>query len=113
MKKSIAKSPIGRINRLKLATKNPEKIILLTVAYKRNPDVVAEALIRANGICNGCFKNAPFLRKKDRSPYLEVHHVIPLSEGGEDTVKNVIALCPNCHREKHFGEKSGDSFSEV
>ena len=22
---------------------------------------------------------------------------------GDDTVKNAIALCPNCHRELHFG----------
>ncbi|WP_256325004.1 HNH endonuclease signature motif containing protein [Nitrosomonas sp. Nm132] len=43
------------------------------------------------------------MRKHDGSPYLEVHHKIPLAFGGEDTVVNAIALCPNCHREAHYG----------
>ncbi len=103
VKKSMSESASEREIRLKSATKKPEKIIVSTVAYRRNPDVVVEALIRANGRCEGCFRNAPFIRKKDGSPYLEVHHIVPLSVGGEDTVENVIALCPNCHRERHFG----------
>ena len=40
---------------------------------------------------------------KNKEPFLEVHHVKSLSDGGEDTLDNVIALCPNCHREKHYG----------
>jgi len=48
-------------------------------------------------------KPAPFLRKKDQSPYLEVHHMIQLADGGEDTTENAVALCPNCHRQLHFG----------
>lgn len=47
-------------------------------------------------------KKAPFLRKKDNSPYLEVHHIITLANGVDDTVENAIAVCPNCHRELHF-----------
>lgn len=71
--------------------------------YERNPYVVAEVLERANGVCEKCNAPAPFQRKKDGSPYLEVHHKEMLANGGEDTVKNAIALCPNCHREQHFG----------
>ena len=41
---------------------------------------------------------------KSGSIYLESHHIHPLSEGGADTIENVIALCPNHHREAHFGE---------
>lgn len=82
-----------------------EKIAVSTYAFRRNPDVVALTLIRANGKCESCRNNAPFLRKIDNSPYLEVHHRIPLSEGGEDTIPNTIALCPNCHRKAHFGIK--------
>ncbi|WAG20214.1 HNH endonuclease [Burkholderia gladioli] len=71
--------------------------------FLRNADVVAEVLHRANGACERCKNPAPFLRKKDGSPYLEVHHVQQLANDGEDTVDNAIALCPNCHREMHFG----------
>jgi 5-methylcytosine-specific restriction protein A len=60
-------------------------------------------LERASGICEQCNEDAPFKRKKDGTPYLEVHHRIPLSEGGFDTVGNAIAVCPNCHRELHYG----------
>lgn len=35
---------------------------------------------------------------KKGQPFLEVHHIHYLSNGGNDTIDNVIALCPNCHR---------------
>ena len=60
-------------------------------------------LRRAKGYCEKCGCKAPFIRKSDNTPYLEVHHTIPLSEGGADNLDNTIALCPNCHRELHFG----------
>ncbi|HDR7378766.1 TPA: HNH endonuclease [Bacillus toyonensis] len=40
---------------------------------------------------------------KDGTPYLEVHHVVPLATGGEDSVENAVALCQNCHRKAHYG----------
>lgn len=76
---------------------------MLTEVFNRNPDVVAEVLRRANGICENCNKLAPFNRKKDGTPFLEVHHKVRLADGGEDTVENAIGTCPNCHREFHFG----------
>lgn len=35
--------------------------------------------------------------------YLEAHHIIALADDGEDTLRNVIALCPTHHREAHYG----------
>ncbi|MFJ5366858.1 HNH endonuclease [Pectobacterium punjabense] len=80
-----------------------EKKTIQSEYFIRNPDVVAEVLIRANGKCERCDSNAPFLRRRDNTPYLEVHHKTPLAEGGEDTVENTTALCPNCHRYLHYG----------
>jgi 5-methylcytosine-specific restriction protein A len=40
--------------------------------------------------------------------YLETHHVVPLHENGEDSVNNVVALCPNHHREAHHGERRAE-----
>ena len=71
--------------------------------YKRNPHIVAEVLERAGGICQHCEKEAPFIRVSDNTPFLEVHHMKSLSDGGEDTIDNTIALCPNCHRGVHYG----------
>lgn len=74
--------------------------------YLRDPDVVAEVLERAKGRCEGCGSQAPFLTRSGY-PYLEVHHEKWLSRGGEDTVENAKALCPNCHRERHYGAPAG------
>lgn len=95
-----------RKKRLEKAPKKPEVIQLIQIGFKRNQDVIAEALERANGFCESCKNSAPFLRDSDGTPYLEVHHQVPLAEGGEDTVDNAIALCPNCHRKAHFGKNS-------
>lgn len=89
--------------RLTSATRLPRRIEVTTTVFDRNPDVVAEVLSRAKGVCDKCNKPAPFYRRTDGTPYLEVHHLIHLAVGGEDTVENAVALCPNCHREKHYG----------
>lgn len=104
VKESIKDSSEERKKRLKIASKKAMKINVTTTYRRRNPDVVAEVLARANGICECCKKEAPFY-KKDGTPFLEVHHIKFLSEDGEDSIENAEALCPNCHREKHFGNK--------
>lgn len=81
----------------------PEIVVLTSTMFLRNPDVVAEALHRAAGICEGCAQPAPFIRKSNGTPYLEVHHKIRLADGGLDTLENAMALCPNCHRASHYG----------
>lgn len=32
---------------------------------------------------------------------VQVHHIVPTSEGGNDDIDNGITLCPNCHDEVH------------
>jgi 5-methylcytosine-specific restriction protein A len=32
---------------------------------------------------------------------LQVHHVLPTSQGGSDEESNLVALCPNCHCRTH------------
>jgi len=81
----------------------PESYETTTRVFYRNPDVIVEVLLRANGICEKCKKTAPFYRAADGTPFLEVHHMKRLADGGEDTVANAVAVCPNCHRELHFG----------
>lgn len=100
---SSRSTPEERRKRLKSAIQKPKQKTVTTIVYERNPDVVAEVLYRAKGNCEKCFRLAPFNRKSDGSPFLEVHHKVPLSQDGDDTVENAIALCPNCHREMHYG----------
>lgn len=32
---------------------------------------------------------------------LDIHHIVPLSEGGNNEFSNLQLLCPNCHRREH------------
>lgn len=102
--RSINDGHASRQSRLEKALRFPKTESRTVHSFVRNPDVAAEVLVRANGFCERCVREAPFTRAKDGSPYLEVHHKVRLADGGEDTVQNAIALCPNCHRELHFGE---------
>lgn len=86
--------PIGQ-NDVKRARGSAERFV-------RDPNVIAWVLEQAIGFCEACGDKAPFQRD-DGEPYLEVHHVRPLAEGGPDTVDNAVACCPNCHRHLHHG----------
>lgn len=103
VKHSQKLSKLERSERLKKTNKTPETIQITQRVFKRNPDVIAEVLDRANGICEVCRTQAPFIRASDGTPYLEVHHKKLLAQGGDDTVDNAIAVCPNCHRKAHYG----------
>jgi 5-methylcytosine-specific restriction endonuclease McrA len=103
VEKSLKDSPDKRRDRLKLANKIPKLKWILVPQFQRNPDVIAETLFNAKGLCGDCNRAAPFHRASDGTPFLEVHHKIQLSKGGEDSVENTIALCPNCHRKAHLG----------
>ncbi|WP_318492712.1 HNH endonuclease [Photobacterium leiognathi] len=90
----------------------PEKETVSVTLYKRDSLVVAETLRLANGYCELCELKSPFKTKSGRD-YLEVHHVIPLSKQGSDTVSNTVALCPNCHRMLHFGDNAEDMMAKL
>jgi 5-methylcytosine-specific restriction protein A len=104
---SLNDTPAKRRARLREAARVPRKMHVVTEVYVRNADVVVEVLHRAQGVCERCDQRAPFLRQSNGKPYLEVHHVEQLAHGGEDTVENAQALCPNCHRELHYGKPIG------
>lgn len=79
--------------------------------YHRSQKIRDYALTRANGHCEACGAAAPF-SKPTGEPFLEVHHVNELGDGGADRPELVVAVCPNCHREIHYG-KDGDRLNET
>jgi len=91
-------------DRARLATGKPKKRTVQRDDFVRNPYVVAAAIIRSNGKCEmpGCA--CELFYRDDGIPYLEVHHVDSLGQGGDDSLSNVAAICPHCHREMHFGK---------
>ncbi|RKS81457.1 HNH endonuclease [Haloarcula quadrata] len=81
-----------------------------TQEYSRSSKVREYVKARANGTCEGCGNPAPFTSKTGE-PYLHAHHIYELSEGGEDTIETVVALCPNCHYRVHHGE-NGEEYNQ-
>lgn len=43
-------------------------------------------------------------KKQDGLPYIEVHHIIPLFEKGEDAVWNLAVVCAHHHKMAHFAD---------
>lgn len=43
---------------------------------------------KAGYCCCTCYKS---------SVSVEVHHIIPTAEGGDDSIDNAVTLCPSCH----------------
>ncbi|MCG9782665.1 HNH endonuclease [Vibrio brasiliensis] len=70
------------------------------VNYYRSESLKKYVRARAGGKCEGCDREAPF--QSNSGPYLEAHHVHRRADGGPDHPANVIAVCPNCHREAHY-----------
>ena len=56
----------------------------------RDADLRLECIKRDQGVCQIC-----------RRPKINLiaHHVIPLSEGGEDSLDNLVTICKDCERE--------------
>jgi predicted HNH restriction endonuclease len=93
-----------QFERTELPEKAAEQRVIIGTAFVRSPAVRMAALQRSGGQCEYC--NAPGFKTLDDRIYLETHHIRPLCEGGADAISNVIALCPNHHREAHFGSQS-------
>lgn len=82
------------------------------VLYDRNPLVVAIAKARASNTCEAPECSHELFVDAYGVPYCEVHHIVPLSEGGADEIENVVCLCPTHHREAHFGKIATDLHSK-
>ena len=68
---------------------------------------INEVLTRANGYCELCNKFAPFIGN-DGSPYLEISSIEPHNSPNDIDLKNLVALCPNCHRKLKILHLKGD-----
>ena len=101
LEETVAK--FRKLERPPPGTKQPTREPRTIDVLGRNPSVQAWTLQQAKEHCELCRKPAPFERPDGR-PFLEVHHVKRLAEGGEDVPDNTVALCPNCHRMAHYGD---------
>ncbi|AJW71043.1 HNH endonuclease [Nitrosopumilus adriaticus] len=98
IKKNIA-------NMDKLTTKRGSKTRTITVRTKtehvRYRGIVLELRKLFDEKCQIC--KIPHFEKKS-GKYAEVHHIIPWAKSHDDSSKNLIVICANCHRKMHYAK---------
>lgn len=84
----------------------PSSSTATTTVFDRSALVVAIARKRAGDRCEvpGCTYE-PFTTTGGE-PYVEVHHIETLADGGPDRLENAACLCPAHHREIHCGKEA-------
>ncbi len=108
----VAKLPSKQLvlNSETISSRDHKPKISEVTVYHRNP-YLKEAVKRiAEGKCQFCGNDAPFIDNYGQ-PYLEEHHVKKLADGGSDTIDNVVAICPNCHRRIHVLNSKEDEIT--
>lgn len=78
--------------------------------HERSPDVnktygrswkrIRDRYIQKHPLCEMCQKEGRL------TPADEVHHIVPVSQGGKSTQSNLMSLCHSCHNKIHL--KIGD-----
>ena len=73
--------------------------------YERDPAVrrrynkewrkIRGLYVKAHPYCELCYRDGVM------TPVEEVHHIIPLSEGGNNSFDNLMSLCKSCHSRIH------------
>jgi 5-methylcytosine-specific restriction protein A len=80
----------------------PDRASAIVKIIKRDNRVRAYVVKRPKGKCEYCGERG--FETANGKFYVETHHIIALCDSGRDTVDNVIALCPQHHREAHYGK---------
>lgn len=96
------------INRIKLPiTHIAIEDVQVDIAKLNNPDLKGKEYQKSNRL-NENLRIACLMRDnyqckicKKKNLKLEAHHIIPRSEGGKDSITNLITLCSSCHSKVH------------
>lgn len=91
--------PTILLNRIRSRPPQPQPKIIAVSVYNRDPNVIAYVRRRAKYCCEMC--GILGFQKESGHPYIEVHHLKRLADGGSDIPENAVALCANCHRKLH------------
>lgn len=70
-------------------------------AWKR----IRDKYIADHPFCEMCLAKSLYIPYHVVQPSLEVHHIVPLCEGGTHKKSNLMALCHKCHAEIHMKEE--------
>lgn len=81
--------------------------------YERNPKARAACIAAHGAACAVCGMDFGKTYGPEFEGKIEVHHIVPISEIGEDyvvdPVNDLVPVCPNCHTALH--SKKGGVYS--
>lgn len=72
--------------------------------YNRAWKRIRDAYVAAHPLCEECLKQGRVV------PVDQVHHIVPLREGGINDFSNLVSLCSACHARIHA--KRGDRWNK-
>lgn len=85
--------------------KEGKEILVTESRYERNPINRSICLESKGYRCSVCGINMEEMYGEIGKGFIEVHHIIPVSEYGEerliDPLKELVPVCPNCHAMLH------------
>lgn len=85
-------------------TEGDEKLVF-TTKYERNPKARAACLAAHGTACSVCGLDFGKVYGAEFAGKIEVHHIVPLCEIGEeyvvDPINDLVPVCPNCHTALH------------
>lgn len=95
----------------------PEKILGEKSSYRRDNEKAKKSIVLANYKCE-LDENHQTFNTINGKPYMEAHHLIPLStqdyfEYSLDVDANIVCLCPTCHRKLHYGNSIKDDLKRL
>lgn len=121
VQEEIQHAELASLNDIKNSANMPLSIVNGSQGKLISKDsrISKSALNEANYKCVIDPNHKTFLTKMD-IPYMEGHHLIPCTVSNSvyfmdkyksniDCIENIVSLCPNCHRELHYGEWNSKS----
>jgi 5-methylcytosine-specific restriction endonuclease McrA len=68
---------------------------------KANKNLIGKLPELKQNFCWFCLREKQLLSLLNPVVALEVHHIVPIKDGGTDEQANLILLCAECHSEAH------------
>lgn len=78
----------------------------VTVWHRGRDPYSLRILYRDNFTCQDCgefhaYRNDNGIYIPNDDGQLDVHHILPVSQGGGDEQQNLVTLCKDCHKARH------------
>jgi hypothetical protein len=103
---------INAIEELEQRYRYASPVVRKAISRRIERGAIAQKIKKLTGyrclVCEALGLSPIGFLKPNGEPYIEVHHIIPVAELTEGLlgIANLLTVCPNHHRELHFGKVS-------